>query len=117
MKDNAEIEPLTLRLTIKKKWFEMIKSGVKKEEYREIKKYWIQRLLNDVEYDSKHNTWDGVNKNFTQVEFKNGYQKNAPTILVEFKGLRIGEAKPDWSDNWQGDVFIISLGEILKQTP
>ena len=27
-----------LTLTIKKKWFDMIKSGIKKEEYREVKK-------------------------------------------------------------------------------
>jgi len=30
-----------LRLTIKKEWFDMIQSGEKKEEYREIKPYWI----------------------------------------------------------------------------
>ena len=33
-----------LDLPLKAKWYEMIESGNKKEEYREIKKYWIGRL-------------------------------------------------------------------------
>lgn len=35
----------TLVLVLKKKWFDMIDSGIKKEEYREIKDYWIRRLI------------------------------------------------------------------------
>ena len=34
----------TLHLFLKDKWFDMIASGEKKEEYREIKQYWIRRL-------------------------------------------------------------------------
>ena len=33
-----------LTLPIKKKWFDMILSGEKKEEYREIKPYWFIRF-------------------------------------------------------------------------
>ena len=33
-------------LPIKKKWFDMIKSGEKKEEYREIKPYYATRFQN-----------------------------------------------------------------------
>ena len=33
-----------LTLPIKKKWFDMIKSGEKKEEYREIKPYYTSRF-------------------------------------------------------------------------
>lgn len=36
------MKPLTLQLM--KQWFDMIKSGVKKEEYREINAYYIARL-------------------------------------------------------------------------
>jgi len=35
-----------LHLNLKKKWFDMIASGEKKEEYREMKKYWIKRMTN-----------------------------------------------------------------------
>lgn len=40
-----------LVLTIKKKWFDMILSGKKTEEYREIKPYWETRFIN---YFGKH---------------------------------------------------------------
>ena len=32
----------TLHLTLNKKWFDMILSGEKTEEYREIKPYWTK---------------------------------------------------------------------------
>lgn len=35
----------TLTLSLKKKWFDMIASGEKTEEYREITLYWQKRLL------------------------------------------------------------------------
>lgn len=106
------IPTIVLHLTLKKKWFDMIASGQKKEEYREVKRYWIQRLCNEVEYEM-NSSWEGVFKKFNQVEFKNGYGKDAPSVILEFKGVRIGEAKPEWSDNWKGDVFIILLGAII----
>lgn len=35
----------TLHLNLKKEWFDLISSGVKKEEYREIKQYWSDRFV------------------------------------------------------------------------
>ena len=37
----------TLRLTLKKQWFDMTKSGVKTEDYRELNYYWFVRLVID----------------------------------------------------------------------
>jgi len=34
-----------LQLSLKKQWFEITKSGVKTEDYREITPYWMRRLL------------------------------------------------------------------------
>ena len=34
----------TLTLPLKKKWFDLIKAGIKKEEYRECSDYWISRF-------------------------------------------------------------------------
>ena len=114
-----------LHLTIKKKFFDMIASGEKLEEYRSVKPYWITRLCwhefrlykpNDIinlvvgKQLKKENVIKC--KFYDAVEFKNGYSKASPTMLVEFKGLDIGEAKPEWSDNWKGDVFRIKLGEV-----
>ncbi len=97
----------TLNLTLKKKWFDMIASGEKTEEYREIKKYWQNRLQVNGYHRFEF-------KKFDTVKFTHGYSKNAPTITVESLGITIGPAKPEWSDNWQGEVFVIKLGKIIK---
>lgn len=118
-----------LHLTIKRKFYDMIASGEKLEEYRAIKKYWAVRLCGSAKYNGndkgllpndKSTYWNGfypINfQKFDAIEFKNGYSKTSPTMLVEFKGLDIGEARPEWSDNWEGDVFRIKLGKILNIT-
>lgn len=51
-----------LRLTLKKKWFYMIVSGEKTEEYREIKPYWTNRLF---DFNGPAPTM----KPFTHIEF------------------------------------------------
>lgn len=40
------MEKKVLTLTVSKQWFDMIADGRKNEEYREIKPYWIKRLVN-----------------------------------------------------------------------
>mgnify|MGYP000877451846 CR=1 FL=1 len=102
-----------LHLTLRKKWFDMIASGEKKEEYRECKDYWVKRLLH-FKYDGTPYCLPHMVKWYDEIEFKNGYNKNARIMRVEFNGLTIGPAKPEWSDNWQGDVFRIKLGEIIN---
>ena len=86
-----------LVLPIKKKWFDMIKSGEKKEEYREIKPYWFTRFkhnLNIYIYD-----WLGdcveINKGKGTVIFQNGYQKNAPKIKCVIE-INVGFGKTEW---------------------
>ena len=43
-----------LTLPIKKKWFDMIKSGEKKEEYREFKPYYTTRFNNILNKTTIH---------------------------------------------------------------
>lgn len=81
----------------------MISSNIKKEEYRTIKSYWKSRFLQK----------NGEYKNYDYIIFKNGYGKNSPSVKVKCNGIRKGFAVPEWSDNWQGEVFIIDLGEII----
>lgn len=44
-----------LKLPVKRKYFEQIRDGTKKEEYRECKPFWDKRLLNK-EFDQVHIT-------------------------------------------------------------
>lgn len=37
-----------LCLAVSKKWFDLIASGEKREEYREIKPYWLKALVRQV---------------------------------------------------------------------
>ena len=48
MNNNNNNIKIILPLTLNKKWFDMILSGVKKEEYREIKPYWIKRFKAEI---------------------------------------------------------------------
>ncbi|WP_101690715.1 hypothetical protein [Dysgonomonas massiliensis] len=120
-----------LRLTLKKQWFDMIASGVKKEEYREIKDYWTNRLvwlLNPEKFDSITDLTERLKDNamiverksyleyafYTHVEFTNGYGKHRPQITFEFKGITIGKGNPEWGAPLE-DVFIIKLGKELSR--
>lgn len=66
-----------LHLTIKKKWFDLIKSGAKKFEFREFKPHWISRLM----------TTNGCPIDYDYIIFRNGYQKDSPKLKVEYKGF------------------------------
>ena len=106
-----------LFLPIKKKWYDMIGSGEKLEEYREIKAYWVQRLCwhefhwlspkSIAELDAHHNA---VKSNFFDaVMLRNGYGKKAPSMLVECKLIRIGYGKTKWGAEPKVKYFIIVL--------
>lgn len=89
--------PKVLHLTIKKKWFDMILSGDKTEEYREIKEYWNKRLI-DREYDF--------------ICFRNGYSKDSPVMLVEFLEAWCSKGNTKWGAPQDTAVWILSLGKI-----
>lgn len=87
-----------LHLTLKKKWFDLIKSGVKCEEYREIKPYWNKRLRN---------------KHYDAIKFRNGYRKDSPTILIELKEIMTGLGIIEWGAPEKENVYILKLGDII----
>lgn len=99
----------TLHLTLKKKWFDLIRSGQKKKEFREGKQYWRRRLLDS----------EGFAINFDEVLFRNGYGAKAPWVLVEWKGLGVigGSLDELWLDDHGEEVnngdFVILLGNVL----
>lgn len=96
-----------LHLNLRKKWFDMIKSGEKKEEYREVKPYWQARLVKA-----------GLMKDFDFIRFKNGYGKDAPTIDVEFLGSYVADfGNPLWGgrDHKTEKIFVLRLGKIHEK--
>lgn len=89
-----------LDLPLKAKWYEMIESGNKKEEYREIKKYWIGRLAKCGGRNSYEKTGfyckkaicfscitrgNGFHpKEYTHVRFRFGYTKRTMLFGLGF---------------------------------
>lgn len=77
MKQLKRSECAILPLVLKGKWYDMIASGEKKEEYREFKQHWMTRIINWRESFF-------INcKDFMVIEFRLGYQKDAPRMAFE----------------------------------
>lgn len=97
-----------LKLTIKKKYFDMIYSEEKKEEYREIKDYYIKRLkemsLTRLE----------AFKHYDFVELRNGYSKKSPKLTLVCEKIEIGFGKEHLGAEPNKLYFVIKLGRIVK---
>ena len=106
-----------LILHIKKKWFVLILSGEKKEEYREVKPYWSKRLCDSwdaigVRWNHQKERWDY--KDFSAIEFRNGYDVAARRFRVKYNGLDVGTARPEWGGElFDDEVFRLQLGDII----
>ncbi len=83
----------TLKIIIKGEYFDMIKSGEKKIEYREVTPFWTSRLFDK----------EGKKRSYDSVLFINGYNKDARRLTTEFKGVTI-----------KNGVYNINLGKIIK---
>lgn len=104
-----------LTLPIKKKWFDMILSGEKKEEYREIKPYYDSRFRNVVivfnrplsvhEETYLHLTND---YNKTDILFRNGYSKSSRSIKC-MVSINIGHGNPDWGAIPDKEYYVLKI--------
>ena len=96
---------MTLHLTLKKVWFDLMVSGVKKIEYRKSSN-WIKKRLH--------------NKDYKYVKFVNGYGNDKPYFISEYKGYIISKKKNTVEINGnsieveKGD-YIIQLGAIVEK--
>ena len=120
-----------LTLFVRKQWYDMIASGEKTEEYREIKGFWMSRLLLIKDEESKEYKKLHVAKNmemlidtdiikekmnagamkfipFTDVRFINGYRRDSPRIYKEIESITIGKPKKGLCpDEWLDSEFFI----------
>ena len=134
-------QEIVLDLPLKKEWYEMIESDIKKEEYREIKPYWCNRLLyggplgvNEYWKPILKKTYESIKENgekwpnafnlehllvfeygtrgYTHVRFRYGYTKR--TMLFELKKITIGFGNPEWGAPKDKEVFILKLGDRVE---
>jgi hypothetical protein len=81
-----------LHLNLYRKYFDQILKGEKTIEYREVTPYWSKRL------EGRH---------YDVIQFRNGYAKIAPVMIVEFKGMGIVTFQTT-------PTYAIELGKILE---
>lgn len=91
----------------------MITSGEKTEEYREIKPYWIKRLMDDFTFYNDGNSCLYNAKEFDVVTFITGYTKNAPRISFEVKDIVIDRGLQIWGAEQGKKYFVIKLGKQI----
>ena len=96
-----------LILPIKKKWYDMILSGEKKEEYREIKPYYRSRLYHEGFLDRYglpqiHEGW---------VLFRNGYSKNSPSFEA-LCTVDIRTGRPEWGAEPGQEYYVLKVVQI-----
>lgn len=106
----------------------MIASGEKAEEYREIKEYWVARLVDVFEHPRSWEVeegfafmWKGTGphgmesaQHYDVVQFRNGYSKNAPAVTIEIKDITQGYGKEAWGAEPGKPYFVIKLGKIIQ---
>lgn len=104
-------------LPITKKWFEMLKSGEKAEEYREIKPYYTVRFLKGLGFPKTEQDIilellrEKEAKKPITVLFRNGYSKASPSFMAECY-LSIGRGKEKWGAAPGGDYFVLRVAGI-----
>lgn len=93
-----------LVLPIKRKWFDMILSGEKKEEYREIKPYYDKRIGHYA---------IGTGK-ITTLVLRNGYSYNSPAIKCKCS-ISIGTGIEGWGAEPNINYYVIKILEIIER--
>lgn len=125
----------TLHLNLHKKWFDMILSGEKKEEYRKLTNHWLKRFTGDYITDEHDKTDDlsdsivysAIAQNsdiicesffkFNTITFSNGMKSIdvLPRFEIEFKGAEVKEGNLNWGAEKGTKYFVLKLGEILNK--
>lgn len=110
-----------LTLPIKKKWFDMILSGEKKEEYREINPYYETRFMNlfgIIMCDGKYIKCSDIGlsecekDDIQMICFRNGYRKDSPSFVAKCT-LSIGKGKEEWGVENDKQYFVLTIHEIM----
>lgn len=113
---------MTLDLVLIGKWYDLIASGEKLEEYREIKQYWIPRFCfyhqqhgpcgNLAEKECEQCLWDTISEwsafPYDAVRFHRGY--TSTTMTFEIESISIGQGREEWGAEPNKEYFVIKLG-------
>lgn len=98
-----------LHLTLTKYWFSLVLEKKKPTEYRERKRHWEKRLLDER----------GFCKDIHEIHFTNGYGKKRPFIRIKCKDICTVDGSIHQPVNNEPleinkKYFALGLGEIIK---
>ena len=99
-----------LPLVLKGKWYDLIESGVKEEEYREAKPFWERRISKWLAHQKGH--FDMGNK-YIVVGFSRGYRKPDMFFMLRFCERREMSFNPAWGEP-ETEHFVLGLGERIE---
>ena len=125
-----------LQLSLKTKWFEMTKNGIKTEDYRDITPYWCSRLLlfngkprsqKDYEEFLNKNSIDKLIgmidiellafKDFDKNIMTLGYLKRTETnkiLKINHEEIVIETGRIEWGAEPNKLYFVIKHGKIVS---
>jgi hypothetical protein len=120
-----------LDLSLTYHWYDMIASGEKKEEYREMKEFYFKRLNMEWRLHLEQGCYKGCDEfsynpshcvgckkfkpyPYDAVRFHRG-QGGKTKMLVECNGIHIGQGKPEWGAVPGETYFVIELGKIIEE--
>lgn len=109
-----------LILPIKKIWFDMILSGEKRDEYREIKDYWTVRITHWLGFQrGESETVLELLKSQGTIKAKpvvlqNGYGSKARQVEVMCT-LSIGTGKKEWGAEPGTEYYRFHIQNILRK--
>ena len=97
-----------LKLNLKTEPFNVMVTGEKEFEYRDVKKWSTDRLFNK----------DGTPKHYDFVRFQIAYQPSYPFFFCEYKGFeKVSKINITYSNgfkvNFDDEKYAIKLGEII----
>ena len=106
-----------LTLPIKKKWFDMILSRIKMEEYREIKPYYTTRFRNALNVcglpqDIFVNYCKDVLSEPFKVKFVNGYGNDKP-YFIAYVTLTVDTGYEDWGAVPNKEYYVLFINKII----
>lgn len=99
-------------LPIKRVWFDMILSGEKHEEYRDIKRYYTSRFQNVGLLDE-----NGKETKLHEVPiiFRNGYDVKSPAFIA-YCWLSIGKGRQEWGADPGVDYYRLHVLRIRRES-
>lgn len=97
-----------LKLTLKYKWYDMIDSGEKLEEYRDITPYYKSRIEKYI------NELDSGKPRPVYVTFYKAYGKNRPQMTFQIDYIIKSTGLPAWGAEPGITYYCIGLGRRVK---